>query len=132
MGKWFGNIKELRSTTLRIFRREKEVIEITWDGENLLVYKNGDLYKTVSFEEDSVSGADIRHEAITITGDSQKISFLEGQGGGFGTTSYTLQLTVVHPTTGGQVFYTKGAEEEDGFWIDTSGDATVTYTATKL
>jgi hypothetical protein len=52
MSKLQGYIKPLKSTTLRIWRNGRDEIELAWDGNDLLLYRNGNFLRKVT---DSIS-----------------------------------------------------------------------------
>ena len=134
MPKLFGYIKDLRSTSLRVHRKEKDTIDIAWDGEKILIYRDGSLYKTLLFEEDQVSSGvtdNMRYWTESKTAGRGKISFQTSQGGTLGTTNYSLVVKVVD-ASGAQVFYEQDTKEEDGFYINPSSNAIVDYIAIKL
>jgi hypothetical protein len=48
MGKLQGFIKPIQSTTLRIWRRERDEIELAWDGQDILLYQNGKFLRKIT------------------------------------------------------------------------------------
>lgn len=48
MSKLQGFIKPIQSTTLRIWRRERDEIELAWDGTDILLYQNGKFLRKIT------------------------------------------------------------------------------------
>jgi uncharacterized protein (TIGR02145 family) len=48
MSKLQGFIKPIQSTTLRIWRRERDEIELAWDGQDILLYQNGKFLRKIT------------------------------------------------------------------------------------
>ena len=48
MSKTQGYIKPIFSTTLRIWRRERDQIELAWDGQDILLYRNGKYLRKIT------------------------------------------------------------------------------------
>src|SRR6056297_2990390 len=48
MPKTQGYIKPIFSTTLRIWRRERDQIELAWDGQDILLYRNGKYLRKIT------------------------------------------------------------------------------------
>lgn len=48
MSKIQGYIKPIFSTTLRIWRKERDQIELAWDGQDILLYRNGKYLRKIT------------------------------------------------------------------------------------
>src|SRR6056297_788896 len=48
MPKTQGYIKPIFSTTLRIWRKERDQIELAWDGQDILLYRNGKYLRKIT------------------------------------------------------------------------------------